>query len=62
MSIYKFVEVTGSSNKGWDDATQNAVASLASEENLNSLVILDKFVLPLKGNQFEYRVTAKAIS
>ena len=62
MSIYKFVEVSGSSFKGWDDATQNAVALVSSDENLSSLVILDKFILPMKGNQMEYRITAKAIT
>ncbi len=60
MSVLKVVEILANSNKGWEDAAQNAVTHAAQTiKNIKSVYINEQSAV-IKDNKItEYRVNAK---
>jgi hypothetical protein len=60
MSILKVIEVLANSEKGWEDATKNAVTHASkSVKNIRS-VYINEHSAQVKDNKIvEYRVNAK---
>jgi len=59
-SVYKLIEMVGSSTKSWEDATQNAVKS--AEMSLRDLRIAEVITLDMKiddGKAAVYRARVK---
>ena len=60
MSVAKVVEITASSDKGFDDAVSIGVERAAKTlENIKSAWIKDQKVKVVNGKISEYRVTLK---
>jgi len=60
MSILKVIEVLANSEKGWEDATKNAVAHASkSVKNIRSVYINEQSAQIQDNNIVEYRVNAK---
>ena len=62
MSIYKLIEVSGTSTKSWEDATRIALDSIQFSESNASFVVQDQVVRRTTDNQLEYNITATVIS
>ena len=62
MSIYKLIEVSGTSTKSWEDATRIALDSIHFSESNASFVVQDQVVRRTTDNQLEYNITATVIS
>jgi dodecin len=55
-SVYNFVEVVGTSTKGWEEAVGHAVETAAAElTNLRIAEVKEMDVLLGEGNVIEYR-------
>jgi flavin-binding protein dodecin len=55
-SVYNFIEVVGTSTKGWEEAVGQAVATAAAElTNLRIAEVKEMDVLLGEGNVIEYR-------
>jgi flavin-binding protein dodecin len=55
-SVYNFIEVVGTSPKGWEEAVGQAVATAAAElTNLRIAEVKEMDVLLGEGNVIEYR-------
>jgi len=60
MSVYKLVELIGSSKKSWEDAVQKAVAAAGkSLEKIRVAEVVEQDVTVDKGKIMEYRVKLK---
>ena len=61
MAIHKVIEIMGESNKGWEDAAQNAVKEAAKTvKNIKSVWVKDQNAkVDKKGKLTSYRVTTK---
>jgi len=60
MSIAKTIEVTASSEKGFDDAIKQGIAKAsATLENITSAWVMDQSVKVKKGKIAEYTVRMK---
>ena len=60
MSVMKVLEILSSSEKGWDDATQKAVAEASKTiKNIKSVYIHDQSATVNGGKIKEYRVNAR---
>jgi flavin-binding protein dodecin len=60
MSVYKLVELVGSSKKSWEDAVQKAVATAGkSLDKLRVAEVVEQDVTVDKGKVLEYRVRLK---
>lgn len=60
MSVYKLVELVGSSKKSWEDAVQKAVSTAGkSLDKLRVAEVVEQDVTVDKGKVLEYRVRLK---
>lgn len=60
MSVYKLVELIGSSKKSWEDAVQKAVATAGkSLDKMRVAEVVEQDVTLDKGKIMEYRVKLK---
>lgn len=60
MSVLKVIELLSSSNTGWEDATQKAIAKASkSVKNIRSVYVKDQSAAVSEGKISEYRVTVK---
>jgi len=59
-SVYNFVEVVGTSTKGWEEAVGHAVETAAAElTNLRIAEVKEMDVLLGEGNVVEYRAKVR---
>jgi flavin-binding protein dodecin len=59
-SVYNFVEVVGTSTKGWEEAVGHAVETAAAElTNLRIAEVKEMDVLLGEGNVIEYRAKVR---
>lgn len=57
MSVYKIVEIIGTSPKSWEDAVQKAIATAGkSLEKLRVAQVVEQDVTVDKGKVMQYRV------
>jgi flavin-binding protein dodecin len=60
MSVLKVIEILAQSEKGWEDATKNAVKSAAkSLKNIRSVYVQDLSAVVEDDKVTEYRVNVK---
>jgi len=60
MAVLKVIELLASSDKGWEDAAQNAVKMAAKTvKEIRSVYIQDFSVVVKKDKIVEYRINAK---
>lgn len=60
MSVVKVIEILAQSDKGWEDAVQQAVTEAAkSVRNIKSVYVKDFEAKVENNNVITYRVTAK---
>ena len=60
MSVLKVIEVLSSSEKSWEDATQNAVSKASKTlKNVRSVYVKDQSATVSSGKVTEFRVTLK---
>lgn len=60
MAVLKVIEVLSSSNKGWEDATNNAVKQASkSVKNIRSVYVQEQSATVKDGEVGEYRVNVK---
>jgi hypothetical protein len=59
-SVYNFIEVVGTSTKGWEEAVGHAVETAAAElTNLRIAEVKEMDVLLGEGNVIEYRAKVR---
>jgi dodecin len=59
-SIYNFIEIVGTSTKGWEEAVENAIETAASElTNLRIAEVKEMDVRTGVGNIIEYRAKVR---
>jgi flavin-binding protein dodecin len=60
MAIHKVIEIMAQSPKGWDDATQQAVAEAGKTvKNMHSLYLKEMVAEIKDGKIINYRINAK---
>lgn len=60
MSVLKVIEVLANSNKGWEDATKNAVSHASkSVKNIRSVYVNEQSATVKDGEIDDYRVNVK---
>lgn len=60
MSVLKVIEILANSNKGWEDAAQNAVSHASKTvKNIRSVYINEQTAVVSGDKITEYRVNAK---
>ncbi len=60
MAVLKVIELLASSDKSWEDATQNAVKMAAKTvKEIRSVYVQDMSVVVKKDKIIEFRVNAK---
>lgn len=60
MSIIKVIEVIASSEKGWEEATKNAVKEASKTvKNIKSVYVKDQTAVVVGENVTEFRVILK---
>lgn len=60
MAVLKVIEILANSNKGWEDAAQQAVAEASkSVKNIKSIYIKEQSATVADGKIANYRVNVK---